>query len=277
MSDIDMSKIFVSDDEVQPQQVPVVEEAAPLPTGGNIIELPSNGAFGYPSFVEFRDIMVKDEEVLANTTTKNYSRVLNGVLKSLVKDCEFYERMCVHDRDYILLWVWSLNYTPTKPLDVTCEHCKTKTRHTIDMTKLPFTSVKSDLTIPFKVPVKSTGGHVLLRLTTVADELFAEEYLEKNPTARYESVILARSIDVGVNMPFEAKLKWISESISSREMGFIRKFHQMFAYGLETELKLECPACREVTHGELPFQAEDILFPVVSDDLEELVRLNKGA
>jgi hypothetical protein len=247
------------------------DSAVSLPASGfNQVDLPSDGVFGYPSHVEYRDILVKDEEVLASATVDTYSKTLNAVLKSVMNDAPFYEQMTIHDRDYMLVWVWANNYTATKDVEITCSHCSHKQVKRVDLTKLPQTNVSKTIKVPFEIPLRS-GNKIMVRLNTVADEIFAEEYIRKNKSAKFEHVMMMRSIDVGVAIPFEAKMKWISENVTGKEMGMVRKFHSHFAFGVNPRIEHVCDECSGVTHGDVPFQTEDILFPTVSSDFEKLL------
>lgn len=249
----------------------VVADAVLPSADANVVDLPSKGKLGYPSFVEYRDIMVRDEEILASSTAETYAKTLNAVVKSVMNDCPFYEKMAIHDRDYMLLWIWANNYSSTKDVEVTCGGCGAKNNHKIDLTKLPMIPIKDSLKIPFTVPVKKTGGTVSVRMSTVADELLASELLRKNPSLKYDTILFVLSIDLGMQVNFDVKYKWVSENISGREMGIIREFHSHFAFGVDTVIEHSCPACGEVTRGLVPFQTEDILFPTVSTDFEKLL------
>lgn len=249
----------------------VAEESVRLPSSGyNVVAMPSNGKFGYPAEVEYRDILVKDEEVLASATVDTYSKTLNSVLKSVMNEAPFYENMTIHDRDFMLVWVWANNYSSTKDVEITCAHCSHKKVHRVDLTQLPQTDVNESIKVPFEVPLKS-GNSIFVRLNTVADEIFAEEYIRKNKKAKFEHIMMIRSIDVGVNIPFDSKMKWVSENVTGKEMGLVRKFHSHFAFGVNPRIEHVCPECSGVTHGDVPFQTEDILFPTVSSDFEKLL------
>lgn len=272
--------MFVEDDELDGEQdsqeevqyKPEVETRAGSGSH-NILQLPSNGQLWYPASVEYRDIMAKDEEVLATATPETYARTLNGVLKSILNDCSFFEELTVFDRDYILVWLWANNYTATKQVDVTCRHCDHQEAHTVDLTAVPVTDVKANLPVPFTMPLsKSDVKSVNLRLNTVGDELLIEEYTATNKNANFEHLMLACSIDLGFKMPLKQKLTWIGNNITAREMGHIRNFHRYFRYGVNDTIEHTCSECKGVTRGQLPFQAEDVLYPTVQSDFEELLR-----
>jgi hypothetical protein len=257
--------------EMFADDVPEVVKEVGLPSAShNITTLPSNGVFGYPAEVEYRDILVKDEEVLSGATVETYSKTLNAVIKSLMNDCPFYENLIIHDRDYMLLWIWANNYTSSKNVEIACVHCDNKDHHKVDFTKLETVDVKKTIKIPFEIPLQK-GGKIVVRMNTVADELFAEEYVKKNKNVKFEQVMMVRSIDVGSEIPFNAKMKWVSENLRSKEMGIVRQFHKHFAFGIPTSIEHTCSACGGVTRGDLPFQTEDILYPTVQSDFEKLL------
>ena len=265
----------VSPETVETQKVANKDMAGDsrLPADGfNAVDLPSNGKFGYPAFADYRDIMVRDEEILSSATEATYAKTLNSVLKSVMNNCEFYEQLTIHDRDFMIVWVWANNYSPTKTVNVTCSNpeCTHVTSHTVDLRTLPQKDIAENIKT-IQIPIKKTGGHVNVRLNTVKDELIAAELVRKNKELRYDTVMLALSIDLGMEVPLDVKLNWIRDNISGREMGLIRKYHTHFSYGIEPSMEYQCESCGEVTQGAIPFQAEDILFPTVSADFEEFL------
>jgi hypothetical protein len=247
-----------------------VDEEVKAPKPANILDLPSKGQFGYPESVQYRDMLAKDEEILASSTAENYARTLNGVLKSVLMDCEFYEDLCVHDRDYALIWLWANNYSPRKTLEITCGSCGNEDKHNIDLTALDVVDPKENFTGAFTLPLKN-GEEVKVRLNTVGDELNAEKYMLKNKQHRYEYLMLVLSIDVGVPMMLDTKIEWVGNNITAHEMAIIKEFHRQYAYGVKTRLEHTCSACGEVTPFDLPFSVEDILNPTVQFNFEEYV------
>ena len=242
-----------------------------LPSEGyNIVSLPSNGVLGYPKDIEYRDILVKDEEVLSSATVDSYSKTLNGVLKSVVNNPEYYEKLSTHDRDFLLVWIWANNYSDHKDVEIKCGHCGKRSNQRVDLTALPTTDINPNIKIPFEISLKN-GNKIFVKLNTVEDEIFAEEYVKNNKKAKFEHVMMVRSIDVGIQIPFEAKMEWIANNVTGKEMGLVRKFHSHFAFGINPQIEHICPECKGVTRGAVPFQTEDILFPTVSADFEKLL------
>lgn len=246
------------------------EERVMIPSSGHLIaHLPSSGKLGYPETVEYRDLMVSDEELLATATKDTYARVLNGVLKSVMNNCPFFEQMSIHDRDYMLVWIWANNYDNIKHVEVECAHCGNKESKKIDLTALNIEKIQEDFKPFIEIPIKKTGGTIKVRPHTVAGELLTDEYVRKHPNERFDYVQLVASIDVGAEVPMEAKIKWVKDNISSREMQVVRAYHNKFSFGIESSIAHECTACKGVTHGPIPFQTADVLFPTSSIDITQ--------
>lgn len=237
----------------------------------NILQLPSNGAFGYPATVEYRDILVADEEILASSSAETYSRTLNAVVKSVLNNCPFYEKMTVADRDFAILWLWANNYTSKKQVEVTCSHCQHVDNHMIDLTKLPTIAIKDNFKSNFEIPVKKTGGVVRVNLYTVGNEIEAEIVSQQNPKIRFAHALMVSSIDIGFPMPLETKIQWVANNMTGKEFGFVRRFHEYFSYGVSSVIEHKCTNCGGLTKGSIPFQTTDILYPSVSDDFERLL------
>ena len=278
--------MFADDDEIRQEAEQQSSEKASEPSGGFVtdepkdelknamsVELPSKGKLGYPATIFYRDMVVKDEETLTSVTEDTYNKTLNGVLKSVLMDCEFYEELTVHDRDFLLVWIWANNYDSKKDIEIKCQSCGATETHTIDLTELPSSDIKDNIVEPFEMDTKS-GNKIYVRLIRVKDELFVEEYMRKLSAKdknkhSMEFLTLASAIELGVKMPFESKLKWLSENLTTKELAVVKNYHKYFAFGLDPEVEYKCSSCGEVTKAPIPFRASDIFFPVVSDDFEK--------
>lgn len=274
------TQMMFADDESDTQPTPVkpkmmksepVEDADVSPSSKhNILDLPSKGQFGYPSSVEYRDIFAKDEEVLSSATTDTYVRTLNGVIKNILNNPSFFESMSIHDRDFVLIWLWANNYVPKKDVDVSCKHCNHVEKETVNLTELDVTDPDEKLTGAIQFDLKKTGKPIKVRLNTVGDELAIETFIASHEEFKnkFEYLMLVRSIDVGMTIPLEKKIEWVGENVTARELAIIKQFHKKFTYGVKTTLEHTCSKCEGVTSFALPFSAAEILYP--NADLGEL-------
>lgn len=272
--------MFADEEERTPQEAPEKpsepEDKPTLPSGSNFLHLPSQGRLGYPSEVTYRDILVKDEEKLSMATPETYAKTLNSVLKSILNDPEFFEDMCVHDRDYALVWLWANNYSPVKKVDIKCGSCSHQEEHSVDLTQVEVDDVNPKIPVPFDLPIgdPSDEKKLFVRLNTVGDELLVEDFLKKeenNKKYTFEHLMMVASIQLDFKVSFENKIRWVGDNIKSKEMAYVKKFHQFFKYGVNDVVDHKCSECGEVTKGSLPFSASDILWPTVDVDFEEFL------
>jgi hypothetical protein len=235
------------------------------------VELPSKGRLGYPESVEYRDIMVRDEKVLSSATPKTYADTLNKVLKSLLKDPSIYDKLCIYDRDFLLLWIWANNYSTEKQFEVYCPVCTTKDTVDINLTKIDIVTVSDDLKVPFPLDL-SNGETVNLRLLTVQDEAVAKKFATHHKMNEAD-VKFALAMEFKTRLPLADKIRYIDNNVTGRDMGRIRAFHDRFKFGLEDKVKHECTGCGEVTPHEIPFSGE-FLLPTLQADFEKILRSN---
>lgn len=235
--------------------------------------LPSNGLLGYPSEIEYRDILVRDEKILSSATGKTFQSVINKVLKSLLKDESIFDQLTIYDRDYLLLWVWANNYSTTKDFEITCPVCSGSDNITVDITKMDIEELSEDYVTHYEYELKS-GKVVKLSLLTTQDEAIAADYIKHNKDDILDNVIMALSIDIGKVMMLPKKLKWIEDNINGYDMGMIRGFQEYFKYGIDDTVDHSCESCGEVTKHSIPFSFE-FFMPTLRDNFEKMFRSNK--
>lgn len=265
-----------------------VETTSDVHQGSPLVSLPSQGKLGYPSTISYRDILVKDEEVLSMATPDNFARTMNSVLKAICNNADFFDQVSVHDRDYLLVWLWANNYNPIKEVEITCSNpnCQEKHTHKVDLTNLEVDNIPEQYKGQLKVPLSlgEEGAHVRVHHNTVSDENAVEEFLErttktdpktgqKKQDHSFEHLLLISSIDVGINIPLDRKIKWVGENMTGKEMGYVKKFHQFFKFGVQDTVDYTCPSCGEVTTGALPFRIDDMLWPELPNDDDEFLQL----
>ena len=228
------------------------------------VDLPSNGALGYPTEIEYRDILVKDEKVLASSTEKTFPRILNNVMKGLIKDSSFFDKMAMHDRDFLLLWIWANNYSTVKDIEMKCPHCDHHNNYKIDLTKLNIDEIDTDLKNPYPYETKR-GDKVSFKLLTVGDEEIARKFANSNKDYDESFVLLCLSINFKKVMSLIDKIKYIEEKFTGKDMSVLRGFHKHFKFGIDDVVEKECTNCGEVNKIAIPFQI-DFFIPSLSDN-----------
>ena len=241
------------------------------------VELPSNGLLDYSRTVEHRDVLWKDQKALSSTNQQTFTRTLNRVIKSILKEPEWYEEMTIIDRDYLLVWVFVNNFSTKKTIEFNCPDCGNIDKEEWDIRSLDVEELSEDYVEPFKLPLQK-GGNVWLRLSRVKDELKAEEFLRKNDKVEdtLETLIMYQTIDTGMELPLKGQIKWIENNLTAKDMAMIREFHNHFNYGINDLIEHECTECGASVYGRFPFRLEEIFAPSVSEDFENILQANKG-
>lgn len=275
-------KNIFADENPKAEKEVTAEElfADEVPASSNVIDLPSRGLLGYPSQIPFRDIMVRDEELMGGSNESNRTRTLNSMLHGVAKNSDWFPRMSVHDRDYFLVYVWTQNYSQYKEMEVNCAHCGETFKSTVDLTKVEFDYLDENAPTYVKIPLSvfNNERYVKTRFLTVADENEIERLLaatvddKGKPKYSYEFLEKIFSIELDIPMPITQKIEFIRDNMTSREMQYVEMFHKKYRFGLHRTHDYKCPSCGEVTTDLMPFQIEDILYPQPKGNLEELLR-----
>jgi len=230
------------------------------------VELPSNGILNYPKDIEYRDILVRDEKELSMATERTFQKVLNSVLKSLLKEQEFYGELTIYDRDFLLLWIWANNYSTIKTVEYVCPHCDHKNVYDIDLTKVDIKDLSKDFKFPYLFET-SSGEKVTLRLITTKDEEIARNHAIKNKNIEEAYILLCQSVSFDTVIPLAEKLNRIENTFTGKDMAHVRGFHAHFKYGLNEVVNETCNGCGEVNQFTIPFQA-DFFLPTLSDNFK---------
>lgn len=243
------------------------------PERGYLIDLPSAGKHGYPSTVTYRDIMAGDEEILKTATRKNYARTVNSVLKSVCNNASFFDDMTVHDRDFVLTYIWANTYDPVKSFEIKCRHCGNVEEKKIDMTEVDVTDIKENFLNKFPLKISKADKTIHIRPVKVRDENAAEKFKADNKEIKdgIEYLTMVLAIDFGHPMALRERIDWVKDNVSAKEMGNIKKYHEHFFYGLDTTFTHDCSECEGVTPSRIPFHPEDIIAPKVRSDFDELL------
>lgn len=233
------------------------------------VELPSKGMLGYPEEVSYRDILVRDEKELSGATPKTFPKVLNTVLKNLLHDPSIFDKLTIHDRDFLILWIWANNYSTVKHIEAQCPHCGEKNQYQIDLTQLDVKELDPEFKNPYPYTTKA-GEQVTFRLLTTKDEEVARHYCNAHKNENELQVMLYNSVQFSQVMPLKEKIKKIENEFTGKDMAMLRGFHAYFKYGIQEEVDRECGGCGEVSTVPIPFQI-DFFLPSLQGDFGKTV------
>jgi hypothetical protein len=240
---------------------------------GNIIDLPSKGMLGYPGEVTYREIMAGDEEILKTSTAKNFHRTVNKVLKSISNAPEHFDEISLHDRDYIISYIWANTYGSKKTFDVTCSKCSAKEEVTVDMTQIQVDDIKESYKKDFKLVIKKKNKEIFLRYSCIRDENNCEKFFIDHPDSgdTKDFVMMCFAINFKQPMDISERVRWMKENASAKEMQTIKAFHSHYRFGMDTQYDHVCSKCEGVTNTYIPFHPQDVIAPELQTDFEELL------
>jgi hypothetical protein len=252
-----MSDFFEDTEEVEkPKKIKQVAKVEDATFKYHMVDLPSNGKFGYPSTVEYRDILVKDEKVVASATPENFQKVLNGVLKGLLKDDSYFDKITTDDRDFLLTWIWANNYPTKRKLEYTCPKCDTTNIAEIDIVELDISELPDDFEI--KEYTLKNGKTVKINPLTVRDEYTITEFSKSSSNEEW-FVAQCVCINLGTVMPLASKIDYIENNISGYDMAKIRGMIKGMKYGVPKTTSTTCRHCKEENQIDIPFQVDFFL------------------
>lgn len=249
----------------------------------HFVDLPSSGLLGYPQTVEYRDMYMRDEKNLSMASEENYFMTLNKVLKSIMKNPDWYNDMAIHDRDYMLVWVWANNYGTKKDLVFRCPEpeCQHDNRVTVDLTSLDVIDIDPEINdyTPFEIALRC-GTRIWVNVRTVTHELATEKFMKNNTEAAdIVQAFFMSTVDIeGMeDADLVDKVRFAEDNILVNEMAMIRAFHEHIQFGTNDQYTRACSACGEESTHTIPFRVEDFLQSSLPDEFGELLRTNKNA
>lgn len=262
-------KAMVGDNIIDEPVSNVVESENPL-FRYSVVELPSKGKLGYPAEVEYRDILVKDEKEISGATEKTFTKILNNVLRNLLKDKSYFEQLTIADRDYLLLWIWANSYSTIKHVEAECPECSKKAIYPIDITKINVKDIDSSYQNPTPYTTKN-GTKIGMRMLTVKDEEIAKKYATGNKDVEELFVLLCCSVVFDAVMPLKEKIKRIENNFTGSDMAVIRGFHSHYKYGIDDTIEKECVDCGYSFRVPLPINV-DWFLPTNSEHFGKTVQ-----
>jgi hypothetical protein len=241
------------------------------------VELPSGGKLNYPTSTWYRDILLRDEKILSTSTGESWGKVLNQILKSLLKDGDtFYNDLVLADRDYLLTYIWSSCYSSIRSMEVVCPSCGHRNdKFEVDLTKIDVKELDDDYVDGFKLEL-SNGEKITLRLVTVGDQDICERFIDKHPEYDISTVIAVNSMTFDRVIPLLQKLKYAEDNVTGKDMSIVRSYHTHYKFGIAEDVEYNCNACK-VGQVRVPifFDIEFFLPTSVPNDFDAILSANK--
>lgn len=207
-----------------------------------------------PSSLQIRAFRGKDEKLIAEISSENFERKFVEVLKQVFKGVDPLQ-LTLGDELHLALWETINSYSKDFFVTQECEHCWQKSDITVDLSTLEVIELPDEFSEPSEVKLPESGDVVKLRLLRVADILKIDEVTKLGKSVWLYRYALSLVDERGI----WDKVDYL-ENVSSKDLMYIRSFHDKYMHGPKMEAKYECPKCGGSGVVPVPFRF-DMLLP----------------
>jgi len=234
------------------------------------LELPSKGRFyeNIPPVLHIRPMTGEEEQILATPRWVKKGKAIDMIFEKCIREKIPTEELLSVDRNYLLIFLRGISYTPEYDVEVKCPECATNFATIINLDGIEveecpddFDSSKLVGTLPI------TGFGYRYKLATGGDEQAITDYRERRVQMfgdqTEDDTLLFRTASL---------LEWVEGVTDRREIQVLLKrlpigdvAHLRNAvndppFGVDTKIPMVCPACAEEFNIELPLEAS-FFFP----------------
>lgn len=238
------------------------------------VQLPSLGKFYDTSvmpdsggIIHVRCMTGEEEEILATPRFSRRSTGINMIFKNCVREAITPEKMLSVDRNWLLIFLRGISYTPDYEVEVRCSECSNKFTTIIDLDSLMVRHCPEDFGEDLTVALPRTGYKIRYRLATGKDETLIQEYREKkmksdqqrDDTWTYRASLLILDIE---GMQEQAAIQELVSRLPIQDVATIRTLLSDPPFGVDTNVSIFCPVCTETFEVDMPMGV-NFFFPKV--------------
>jgi hypothetical protein len=207
-----------------------------------------------PAKIEIRTFKGKDEKLIAEIGAENFEKKFVALLKNVMKGIDPIQ-LTLGDEMYVALWETINSYSKDYYVTHECEHCLQKSEYTIDLsTQIDSVDLPEGFSEPQEVKLPDSGDLIKLRLLRVEDVLKVDEIAKLG-----QNVWLYRyALSIVDNQGIWDRVSYL-ENLSSKDIMYIRAFHDKFAHGPKMETSYSCQKCGGTGIMPVPFRLEMLL------------------
>lgn len=253
----------------------LLEKLSPFNTFEEV-ELPSKGKF-YDSIsgkLHVRPMTGNEEGFLATPRHVKQGRAVDMIFSQCVQERIPTEDLLTIDRDYLLIFLRGISYTPEYDADIKCIECGQKYNASFDLNELLVNSCPDDFgpdnlfgTLP------NTGFLFKYRLATGKDEREVTRHREtrfaeygdqaEDDTWLFRLSLLLEWIQSDEKSPkltSKGDLLFILRRLPINDVAHLRHIMNQPPFGVDRELGVVCPSCGVSYKVDLPMDV-DFFFP----------------
>ena len=235
------------------------------------VELPSKGKFydSIPGTLNIRAMTGEEEQILATPRHVRKGVAIDMIFRKCIQESIQTQELLSVDREYLLIFLRGISYTPEYDVEIKCPSCNTNFNHVIDLSELEVTGCPEEFgpddltgTLP------TSGFRFRYRLATGEDEQSVTRYREarlqhldqaEDDTLLYRTALLLEAIE-GVTDRNELNL--LLKKLPINDVAHLRSVINEPPFGVNTEIDILCPNvnCNHDFKIDLPLESS-FFFP----------------
>jgi len=234
------------------------------------ITLPSLGKFyqNIPKTLHIRAMTGKEEQILATGRHVKKGQAIDMIFKECIKEPIDTTQLLSVDRNYILIFLRGISYTPDYDVEIKCPACGIAFSTIIDLNSIIVEACPEDFG-PENLSgiLPKSGLHFTYRLGKGGDEMLINNYREKkiqmfgdnseDDSLLYRSALLIESIE-GVTEKNEIQI--LLSKLPVNDVVHLRNLINDPPFGVDTEIDMLCPGCSGEFKVGLPLESS-FFFP----------------
>jgi hypothetical protein len=207
-----------------------------------------------PSQIEIRTFKGKDEKLIAEIGAENFEKKFVALLRNVLKGIDPL-KLTMGDEMHLALWETINSYSKDYYITHECEHCLQRSEYTVDLSsQIDSVELPEGFNEPQEIKLPESGDLVKLRLLRIEDILKVDEIQKLGQSVWLYRYALSIVNDQGI----WDKVNYL-ENMSSKDIMYIRAFHEKYAHGPKMEANYTCQKCGGAGVMPVPFRLEMLL------------------
>ena len=236
------------------------------------IQLPSRGSFYDNELLKSGVLHVRpmtgaEEEILATPRHVKKNEAIDMIFKRCIEESINSSDLLTIDRNYLLIWLRGISYSPTYEVKVKCPSCESNFDSEIDLNALPVEPCPDDFNLNnLSGTLPKSGYKFSYRLSTGNDELNILHYRERqakkfvnstDDTLTYRTALLLNNIE---DVTDTKSLQILLKRLPISDVSYLRSLINEPPFGVDTDVDLQCSICGNEFNIDLPLEAS-FFFP----------------
>lgn len=234
------------------------------------IELPSKSRFytGIPPVLHVRAMTGEEEQILSTARFVKKGKAIDMIFQKCVQERIDTEQLLSVDRNYLLIFLRGISYTPDYDVEIKCPECGVNFATVINLDSIGVENCPDNFGPDNLVGVLPTSGfNFRYRLATGKDEQEITSYRERriqmfgdqseDDTLLFRTALLLDWIE-GVTDRTEIQV--LLKRLPINDVSHLRNTINDPPFGVETQIDMVCPSCAEEFKIELPLET-NFFFP----------------